>query len=264
MATLAESKLAPLRSDDRFFLNAAFCMAAVIAVGFSLQVSMGRATFSSSLIVHAHAIVFMGWVVLFVLQNFFAVTGRALFHRRLGWLATVWMVAMLVLGCVVTVAMARRGQVPYFFRPQHFLIFDPMSLFSFAGLTTAAIVLRRRTDWHRRLHYCGMCMLLGPGFGRMLPMPLLPPLAWEATFAASMIFPIVGVTSDYRRSGAVHPAWTLGIGVMLSSFLMIEGITYSPVGDAIYSAVTAGSPGATVPPLSFPTPPVGPLVTGRS
>lgn len=264
MATLAESTSPLLRSDDRFFLNAALCMAAVIAVGFSLQVSMGRSTFSSPLIVHAHAIVFMGWVVLFVLQNFFAATGRASFHRRLGWLATVWMVAMLVLGCVVTVAMARRGQVPFFFRPQHFLIFDPMSLFSFAGLTTAAIVLRRRTDWHRRLHYCGMCMLLGPAFGRILPMPSLPPLAWEATFAASMIFPAVGLVSDYRRSGAVHPAWAWGIGVMLSSFLIIEGITYSPIGDAIYSAVTAGSPGAVVSPLAYPSPPSGPLVTGRS
>ena len=171
---------------------------------------------------------------------------------------------MLVLGYLVTAAIVQRGQVPFFFRPLHFLVFDPMSLLAFAGLTTAAILMRRRTQWHRRLHFCGMAMLLGPGFGRLLPMPLLPPLAWEAAFAASMIFPIVGVLSDVRRSGQVHPAWRWGIGAMLLAFVLTEAVTYSPVGTALYRAVTAGSPGASVPPLEFAPPPAGPLITGRT
>lgn len=154
MTAFAKSSSTPLRSsDDRFFLASACCMAAVIFAGFSLQLGMGRSTFSSPLLVHAHAVVFMGWVLLFVLQSFFAATGRTGLHRSLGWIATAWMVAMLVLGCMVTVAMARRGHVPFFFRPLHFLIFDPGSLFTFAGLTTAAIIMRRKTEWHRRLHF---------------------------------------------------------------------------------------------------------------
>ena len=160
--------------------------------------------------------------------------------------------------------MAQRGQVPFFFRPLHFLVFDPGSLFAFAGLTTSAILLRRRTDWHRRLHFCGMSMLLGPGFGRLLPMPLLPPFAWEATFAAAMIFPILGIVSDVRRTGHAHPAWKWGVGAMLAAFVLIEAVTYSPVGTALYRAITAGSPGAAVAPLEFAPPPQGPLVTGRS
>jgi hypothetical protein len=39
------------------------------------------------------------------------------------------------------------------------------------------------------------------------------------------------------------------------SAMAIEAITYSPVGDAIYRAVTAGTPGAVVAPLEFPKPP---------
>ena len=89
---------------------------------------------------------------------------------------------------------------------QQFLVFNPLTLFAFAGLTAAAIVMRRRTDWHRRLHLCGMTLLLGPGFGRLLPMPLLPPFAFEAVFAASMLFPLAGVISDLRRTGRIHPA----------------------------------------------------------
>ena len=263
MATLADRGYTPVASDDRFFLRAAFAMALVIVAGFSLQLAIGRSTFASPPLVHAHAVVFMGWVTLYVLQNIFATTGNIALHRRLGWIGSGWIFAMLILGCAVTVAMARRGQVPFFFRPLHFLVFDPITLLAFAGLVVAAIRLRRQTDWHRRLHFCGMSLLLGPGFGRLLPMPLLQPWAFEATFAALMIFPVVGVWSDIRRSGRAHPAWRWGIGVMIGSLLLTEAITYSPVGTEIYYVVTSDSPGAYVPPLEFGSPPDGPLMTGR-
>jgi hypothetical protein len=126
--------------------------------------------------------------------------------------------------------MVRRGQVPFFFQPLHFLIFDPVSLLTFAGLTGSAIALRNTTEWHRRLHLCGMAMLMGPGFGRLLPMPLLQPWSWEASFAGGMIFPIAGVIADLRRSGRVHPAWRWGIATMLGAFALIEGLTYSGAG----------------------------------
>jgi hypothetical protein len=51
---------------------------------------------------------------------------------------------------------------------------------------------------------------------------------------------------------------------MAGALLLIELVTYSPLGSAIYRGVTAGSPGAAVPPLEFAPPPVGKLRTGRS
>jgi hypothetical protein len=133
---------------------------------------------------------------------------------------------------------------------------------AFAGLTIAAVRLRRRTEWHRRLHFCALSMLLTPAFGRLLPLPLLQPWAWEAAFAAALMFPIVGVIADIRRSGHAHPAWRWGIGATLAAFVLIEAITYSPLGTGIYAAVTKGSPGAAVAPLDFGTP-QGTLMTGR-
>ena len=264
MATLAQKPLASAVGDERFFLRGAIVMTAVIIAGFSLQLAMGRSTFASPLRVHAHAIAFMGWVAIYLLQNIFVATDRMALHRRLGWIAAVWMVPMVVLGCVVTVAMVRLGHVPFFFRPLQFLIFDPVAVFTFAGLTIAAILLRRRTEWHRRLHFCGMTILLAPAFGRLLPLPLLQPWAWEAAYAATILFPLAGAWADMRRSGRVHPAWRWGIGTIVASFVLVEAITYSPVGTAIYQRVTEGSPGAAVPPLEFAPPPAGPLVTGRT
>jgi hypothetical protein len=239
-------------------------MALTIAAGFSLQLAMGRSTFHSPPLVHAHAIAFMGWVTLYLLQNFFVASDRMALHRRLGWIGAMWLVPMLVLGCWVTVAMVRRGQVPFFFRPLQFLVFDPMTVFTFVGLTIAAVTMRRETAWHRRLHYCGMSLLLGPAFGRLLPMPLLQPWAWETVFATTLIFPAAGVIADRRRTGHAHPAWRWGIGAMLACLVLTEAITYSPAGDALYRIVAAGSRGAAVAPLGFAPPPAGPLMTGRT
>jgi len=264
MASLAQQSLHPAAGDERLFLRGAIVMTLVIVAGFSFQLAMGRATFAAPLPVHAHAIVFMGWVVIYLAQNVFVATGRMHLHRRLGYVAAAWVVPMIVLGYVVTVEMVRSGHVPFFFRPLQFLVFDVLGVLTFAGLTVAAIVMRRRTQWHRRLHFCAMTVLTTPAFGRLLPMPLLQPWAWEVAFMVSMVFPAAGAWVDLRRNGRVHPAWYWGIATMLAAFALTEVVTYSAVGTSIYQEVTEGSPGAAVPPLHFAAPPADSLVTGRS
>ena len=252
MATLAEQQLSrPSAGDERFFLGSALLMALILVAGFSFHLLMGRSTFASPLRVHLHAILFMGWIAIYVTQNALVATDRVRLHRRLGWVAAGWAAAMLVSGFVVTVARIQAGTSPFFFQPLQFLIFDPLAVITFAGLTAAAVLLRRRTEWHRRLHFCGMAMLLGPGLGRLLPLPLLIPWAWEVLFAVTLLFPLAGMCADLRRSGRVHPAWHWGLGVMIASFLLTELLTYGPIGIPIYEAVTDGTAGATVPPLGF-------------
>lgn len=263
MATLAQGAVAPTSGDERFFLRGAIIMALLVVAGFSFQLAMGRSTFASPPRVHVHAVLFMGWVAIFLLQNILVSTGRIDLHRKLGRIAAVWMVAMVISGFVVTIAMVRNGLVPFFFQPLQFLIFDPVTVLAFGGLTIAAISLRRRTDWHRRLHFCGMSLLLGPAFGRLLPLPLLQPWAWEAAFAAAMLFPLVGAWLDARRRGRVHPAWLWGLGVTIGVMAVTQAVTYSQLGLSIYQAVTEGSPGARVPPLEFALPPDVQLRTGR-
>lgn len=254
MATIAPSVRAWTR-DDRFFFITAIAMALVIVSGFSIHLAMGRSTFAAPLLVHVHAVVFMGWVALYVTQASLVATGSIAMHRRLGWIGAVWVVALVVMGIAITVVKVRAGAAPFFFQPLHFLTFNPVSILVFAGLTAAAIVRRRETDWHRRLHYCGMSMLLAPAFGRLLPMPLLIPWSYHATVVATLLFPAIGVMADLRRSGRVHPAWWWGIGTMLATTALADAITYSAVGESIYAAVTAGAPGAAVGPLDFAPPP---------
>lgn len=256
--------LSPVAAEDRdFFLRGAIAIAVAVVAGFSLQLAMGRSSFSSPLPVHLHAAVFMGWIAIYLTQNILAAHGDLSLHRRLGWIAAAWMVPMVILGVYVTVAMVRRGQVPFFFQPLNFLIFDPIALATFVGLTVGAIVNRRRTDWHKRLHFCGTSMLLGAPLGRLLPLPLLAPWAYEATLAAALLFPISGAIADIRRSGSVHPAWKWGIATMIASLLITNAITYGPLGQAAYRQATAGSPDAKIAPLAFPPPPAGARRTGK-
>lgn len=264
MATVAGDRLVPLVGDERFFLRSAIIMALIIAVGFSFQLGMGRSTFASPVRVHVHALLFMGWVAIYLTQNILVAAGKISLHRKLGWLAAAWMVAMVVSGFVVTAAMVRAGTVPFFFQPLHFLIFDPLAVLTFGGLTISAILLRRRTEWHRRLHFCGMTILLAPAFGRLLPLPLIQPWAWETTVAVTLLFPFAGMWSDTRRNRRIHPAWHWGVATIVASFLLTQALTYSPAGTAIYDRVTEGSRGAAVPPLKFQPAPEGPLMTGRS
>jgi hypothetical protein len=217
-----------------------------------MQFAAGRSSFGAPAVVHLHALVFFGWVFLYLAQNVLATTGNIRLHRRLGWVAAGWVGALLVMGFFIAVRAVRNDSVPFIFQPQHFLIFNPLSVVFFAGLTAAAIVRRHETAWHRRLHFCGMTLLLGPGVGRLLPLPLLIPYAFEAAFAATLLFPAAGIVADLRRSGRVHPGWWWGLATIAVYFIAQAAITNSSLGAALYTWTTAGTPGAAQPGMAFP------------
>ena len=251
MATTAYPQTRSANAES-FWPIGALIMALVQVAGFSTSLAFGRSSFNAPIYVHIHAFLFFGWVWLFLLQSMLAERAGMALHRRLGWLAVGWIPAMVFMGIFVTVAMARRGNVPFFFQPLYFLVMDPVLVLTFAGLAGSAIALRRKTQWHRRLMFCGMAVLTGTGFGRLLPMPLMIPYAGEAALGATLLFPIAGVIRDLIRHGKVHPAWLWGIGAIVGGQLLVAIIIHSPVGDALYRVATQGSPGAAIAPMAYP------------
>lgn len=256
MATLAPTQhdIAPA---DNFFRIIATIMALTVITGFSFNLAMGRSTFAARPLVHMHGIAFMGWVAIFTTQAWLATRGSIALHRRLGWIGAGWTVLLIILGIWISIDVTQRGTAPFFFRPQYFLIANPMGMVCFVLLTWSAIRLRRQTDWHMRLHICGMAAIMGPAFGRLLPMPLLIPYAFDIAVLAGLVFPIAGMIRDWRRDGRVHPAYWRGVLAILAVLPLAHLIAGSAIGDAIYAAVTAGHPGARVPGLEFAPPPPG-------
>lgn len=243
MATVIDA-LRVLRSEERVFQHLAWAMAATIVAGFGLNLALGRSTFAVPLVYHLHAAVFFGWVVLYLVQNTLVANGNVALHRRLGWLVALWVPTMVVLGVAMTVTSLRRQGGPPFFDMREFLIGNPVGLLAFAGLVGAAIKMRRRTDWHRRLMLCAMTILTGPGLGRLLPMPFLIPVAWWIANLLPLIFPAMAILADHRRGRGFHPAWGYGLGAIVGSLALGVAIAHSPLGFALTERVAAGTPGA--------------------
>jgi hypothetical protein len=249
MATIALTSGAT--REERLFAGLAIGMAAVIIAGFSTQFFAGRSSFGSPLVVHMHAVTFMTWIALFATQSTLVARNSMALHRTLGWIAGGWTIVMVIMGCVISTRAVRYGLVPPFFQPQRFMIINPLTVVTFAGLTWTAIAMRKRTDWHRRLHVCAMATIMGPGFGRLLPMPLMIPWSFEIAWGCGLIFPVIGMAFDLRRRGSVHPAWFTGLAVIVGMFVFSELLAVSPVADALYPVVTNGAPGATHAPLAY-------------
>jgi hypothetical protein len=244
MATVAFS-VDTDRGEARFFFTMACVMAATIVGGFLFNIVMGRSTFASPLVVHLHALVMMGWVGLYLTQNYLIFTDNIALHRRLGWLSVAFVPAILVMGLAITRwTMQARGGPPFFDQNQ-FLISNPLQLFGMAALVAWALTVRRNTGWHRRLMFCAFAMLLGPGVGRLLPAPLFIPYAWYVTAVLpAVLFPAIGMLADKRRYGAMHPAWLWGIGIVLGLQVAADLFAYSDAGVAFTQAFLAGTPGA--------------------
>lgn len=254
--------IAPLRSgiadDRRFFFVLALAMAIVNVLGFGLQFAMGRSTFGAPALVHLHAAVFVTWVGFFVFQSWLVANNRIGQHKRLGWLGAAWAGLMVIVGISATVIMVREGRAPFFFLPGYFLVMNSLGVLMFAGLLWWAVARRRRTDWHRRLMICAMTAIMGPAFGRVLPAPLMIPWTAWGIFAAMLLFPLAGMIYDLRQRGRVHPAWVAGVAVLIAGQAAMDLVAISPLGAAIYTTITIGSPGATIAPFDYPPfPPLG-------
>lgn len=238
--------------EARFFLISAFVMAATIVAGFSLNLALGRSSFAVPIVYHVHAFIFFGWMALYLTQNMLIAGGSVALHRRLGWLAVAWIPAMAIAGTAMTVTSLRRTGSPFFFDKNEFLFGNTLVLYGFVALAAAAILMRRRTDWHRRLMLCAVASLTGPGFGRLLPMPFLIPWAWwSAAFFGPVLFVLAGMFYDLRMRGRVHPAYFWGFGTLLGLLLLADLIAYSPLGYMVTEWAVAGSPGAERPMAAF-------------
>jgi hypothetical protein len=246
LATTAQTTT-PARSEERFFFTLACTMAAIIVAGFSVNLAAGRSTFAVPPIYHVHAAVFFSWVGLFVAQSWLVASGNLALHRRLGWSSAILVPVMVALGMAITIASLRRNGGPFFFDANEFLISNPIGLLTFAGLVAAAVRMRRRTDWHRRLMMGAMASLMGPGFGRLLPTPLLVPWAWEIASTAGMVFVLAGMIRDKRRLGRIHPAWFVGLAAGIGWVVLGELLAYQPWAIELTKSVLAGHPGAARP-----------------
>ena len=235
MATITAPVARPM--EDRFFVAMAGVCAVIAFTGFAqtywLQVPAG--TFNGSPLVHLHGLLFSLWTLFFLSQATFIATGRYMDHRAWGLFGIALATAMLFTGLMVAVGgLQHRIEQGYGDAGRAFLIVPASAILLFAGFVTAAILNRRRSDWHKRLMLVATVSLLNapiarffflaatgggpglrPGIGppRPVEFSLMPALIGDLIIVVAILF-------DWRTRGRPHPAFLWGLGGLLAVQLL--------------------------------------------
>lgn len=238
MATAADH----YSSDQPFYRRMAVVLAAIIVFGFGQFAARGFVNFTVvPWWVHVHAVVFVGWLVLFVTQNVLAERGSLALHRKLGWMGAVLVAAMVLVGCFTAYKAIEMHRQPPFFTPAFFLALTHVGMAAFGAVVAAAIALRRDTEWHRRLMLTATVMLLEPAFGRILPMPLIGGETGEWIVLVIQLFVLgIAMRNDVKVRGRVHPALIWGAGIIAALHVTIALLARAP----FWQALAAGIAGA--------------------
>ena len=131
-------------------------------------------------------------------------------HRRIGRVGLPLAILILTSGVATAVWSAEKGFSEIGSVATSSLAGTVTGLSLFAILVIAAIAVRKRPDWHKRLTMLATIHLLWPAFFRLRHwLPALPsPEIWLALVCAYLPI-LVAAARDKAKYGKVHPVWLL-------------------------------------------------------
>jgi hypothetical protein len=239
--------------ENRVYTRVAIALALLILLGFGLFNGLGvtdvRVMPPSTWL---HGVVMSSWLLLFVVQSFLGTRRNLWVHRRLGWfgagLAAMGVVTAWITGFTTTMI----DRVPPVYYPPYFLGLNLLTPVFFASFVIAAIAMRKRTDWHRRLMLGAILIVIEPALGRLTILSMLaiagdPGKAIEVGAANPWLVPtiemiaqlaIVGIIAwrDRAVRGSVHPAIWLamaGVALLYASIWALAAI--APFADYVFA-----------------------------
>lgn len=219
----APSALTVGRYDRVFYSGIAVAMAATVFGGFGPTYYFGAfhsgplATVSGgpiTVLVHAHALLFTAWVLLFVVQTALVAQHRVAVHRRLGIAGGILAGLMVVAGTLTALKTAARGAAPTSPDPLSFLIIPLTDLFLFSSFVIAALRQRKNREAHKRLMLLAYVSIIVAAVARLPGMLTLGPPAF---FGIGLSFMLAGVVYDLIVRRRVHPVYLWGGSALLLS-----------------------------------------------
>lgn len=194
--------------------------------------------------VHAHGVVYLLWCAFLPIQ---ASLARRAFtvHRALGISSLLLAAAMAFTGFLVIgvkVQAALHGDGPGFWKA--FGIPIAAGLVLFLGFYAAALLNRRRPDWHKRFMITAAATVIAAGAWRLWVAAFgFNDWAMPAALASTKLFIVAGIVHDFVTRRAVHPAWWIGLGVTsaveAASLLIVGTPLETPIARAIASFADA-------------------------
>ncbi|MBV9528396.1 hypothetical protein [Sphingomonas sp.] len=225
-------------ADQSFFARYAIVLALFIIVAFAQFSLRGFVDIRKMPpVIHAHALVMMTWLGLFVLQNQLVHRGELALHRKVGWASAIVVAAVAVLGCAVGYTALSMHMVPPIFTQPYFLSLTVIEATAFAATVAWAVSLRRRTEWHRRIMFGATFLLLEPALGRLLPMPLLGDYGEWVALLVQLVFVGVIARHDRKVLGQVHPATIACAAILIGVHSLVSFAAILPPVVSAASAV---------------------------
>jgi hypothetical protein len=169
---------------------------------------MMRMSFRAPWVVHLHGATALGWVLLLICQARLVGSTRTPLHRRIGLVGIPLALMVWATGIATARWAARRDIADIGTAATSNLGGTAIGLSLFLLLVIAAVIMRRRPDWHKRLLILATIQVLWPAFFRLRHfLPMVPnPEVWFALVAAYL--PIaVAALRDRFRFGQIHPVW---------------------------------------------------------
>jgi hypothetical protein len=231
--------------DRLFYGGMASVLALTVVLGFAPTYYLKVAANDGSLatitgapatpLIHLHAVLFTSWVALFIVQTALISMRRVTVHRRLGVAGAALAIAMIAVGTLAAIGMAKRGGAPPGVPPLAFLAIPLGDMVMFAGFVTAALVLRRRREAHKRLMLLAYASLMAAPAARL---PGMLPLGPFAFYGVALVFPIAGVIYDLATRRRVHPAYVWGGTLLMLSVPLRLLLSSTPAWTAFAQALT--------------------------
>jgi hypothetical protein len=156
------------------------------------------------------------WCVLFFVQAYLIATHRVRVHRRVGSLGAALAFLVVAIGTYATVEATAREVQHHVVGPFHYLFgLNLVNLLLFAAFVVAALTLRSRPDFHKRLMLMATLSMLAPAVARITLLFSHNP---TSQFLAFDFCILVFVFIDTARHRHLHPAFGWGGAILIGSF----------------------------------------------
>jgi hypothetical protein len=207
------------RRDRLFYTGVSVAFLLTAFVGFAPTYFLKAAFHTPALspLLHVHGLICTAWLVLLLAQTALVARGRGALHMKLGVAGALLAAALVPIGIMTALAMARHGTITPDRRA--FLIFPLTAVLMFGGFVGAALWNRRKPERHKRLILLGTATLITPAIARLPFVAGLPVAGLRPVLALllSAMFVAAALIHDWRLGRRAHPLYVWGgIAILLS------------------------------------------------